>query len=366
MELTVKWYRMVKILRGLRIHVVLALVLAGVFLLSVFWEFYLEDLLVPYIYTNYHPEPLYERVEYIFVSVIVAAIALIIPGWMTIRSTRQRERAMLELGKSQTELERRVQERTAELENANRKLVSALERQRETEGALRGSVQDLKQLSSRLLVLQEDEKKLIAAELHDSVSQTLSALKFRFEHILSLEKSDNAEMSVDIHSELLHSIQGAIDDVRSIYMELRPTLLDDFGLTATLNWLGVEFQKKYPHIHVAADIGADENTIPENLNIVIFRVVQEALNNVARHSRAKTARYSLLRNEDTLELVLQDDGIGFDLAETLSGDDPHKGTGLSSMRARVEQTMGRFRIKTEKDAGVLIRASWPGVSVQAV
>jgi signal transduction histidine kinase len=172
-------------------------------------------------------------------------------------------------------------------------------------------------------------------------------------------------MTADIHNELLPTIQGAIDDVRSIYMELRPPLLDDFGLTATLNWLGLEFQKKYPHIHLASDIGVDENTIPENLSIVIFRVVQEALNNVARHSQSKTARYSLLRNDDTLELVLQDDGIGFDLAETLSWDDPHKATGLSSMRARVEQTMGRFRIKTEKDAGVLIRASWPCASVQA-
>jgi signal transduction histidine kinase len=347
------------IIRSRHIYRLLPLVLAGVLLLSVFWEFYLEELIVPQIYAHYQPEPFYEHIEYILLSVIFSAFALIVPGWMAIHSARQSEHAIQELGKAHAELERRVQERTAELETANRKLVSALEQQRETEEALRSSVADLKLLSSRLLALQEDEKKHLASELHESISQTLSALKFRFEHVLSQGQVGNEEMTADIQHKVLPTIQGAIDDVRNIYMDLRPTLLDDLGLTATLNWLSVEFRKKNPHIHVVSDIAADENDIPEHLKIVIFRVVQGSLNNIARHSRAQVAHYSLDRKNDTLELVVEDDGIGFDMAETLPGNTPREGTGLSSMRTRVEQTKGSFQIENGKDAGVLIRASWP-------
>jgi signal transduction histidine kinase len=88
-------------------------------------------------------------------------------------------------------------------------------------------------------------------------------------------------------------------------------------------------------------------------------VVQEALKNIARHSRAHVARFSLSRENDTLDLVLKDDGIGFDMKKTQPGDASREGTGLSSMRARVEQTKGSFQIKNGKAAGVLIRASWP-------
>jgi signal transduction histidine kinase len=355
---------MIMVIRSRHIYRLLILSLAGVLLLSLFWEFYLEDLVVPYVYIYYHPEPMYERLEYVFVSVIAATIALIVPGWIAMQSTRQTEKAMEALGKARDELDLRVQQRTAELENSNRELVFALERQRDTEEALRSSVTDLKLLSSRLLVLQEDEKKFIASELHESVSQTLSALKFRFEHLLSQGQVGNEEMSADIQHKVLPTLQGAIDDVRNIYMDLRPTLLDDLGLTATLNWLSVEFRKKYPHIHVVSDIAVDENDIPEHLKIVIFRVVQEALNNVARHSQAHVARYSLSRDNDTLDLVLKDDGIGFDMKEIMPENIPRKGTGLSSMRARVEQTMGHFRIETGKGAGVLIHASWPLVKEQ--
>ena len=349
------------IIKSRHIYRLLILSLTGVLLLSLFWEFYLEDLVVPYIYIYYHPEPTYERLEYIFVSVIAAAIALIVPGWIAMQSTRQTENAMEELGKARDELDRRVRQRTAELENSNHDLVVALERQRETEEALRSSVTDLKRLSSRLLDVQEDEKKLIASELHESVSQTLSALKFRLEHILSHGQVGNAEIAADIQHNVLPTIQGAIENVRNLYMDLRPTLLDDLGLTATLDWLDVEFRKKYPRIHVASDIGVDENDIPEHLKVVIFRVVQESLNIIARNGRTQEARYSLSRNNETLDLdlVLQGDGIDFDLAETLSGDTLHKGTTLSSMKARVEQTMGNFQIETDNGAGVMIRASWP-------
>ena len=220
---------MIMVIKSRHIYRLLILSLAGILLLSLFWEFYLEDLVVPYIYVYYHPEPTYERLEYVFVSVIAAAIALIVPGWIAIHSTRQTEKAMEALGKAHDELDQRVQQRTAELENSNRELVSALERQRDTEEALRSSVADLKLLSSRLLVLQEDEKKFLASELHESLSQTLSALKFRFEHILSHGQVGNEEMTADIQHKVLPTIQGAIDDVRNIYMDLRPTLLDDLG-----------------------------------------------------------------------------------------------------------------------------------------
>ena len=124
-------YCTIMVIKSRHIYRLLILSLAGVLLLSLFWEFY-GGLVVPYIYIYYHPEPLYERIEYIFVSVISATIALIAPGWIAIQSTRKTEHTMEELRKARDELERRVRQRTAELENIIRELISALERQRET------------------------------------------------------------------------------------------------------------------------------------------------------------------------------------------------------------------------------------------
>jgi signal transduction histidine kinase len=157
---------------------------------------------------------------------------------------------------------------------------------------------------------------------------------------------------------LIPLIQDAIAEVRNIYMGLRPSILDDLGIIATINWFSREFQSTYPHIRVQQTIGIEEGEIPDGLKIVIFRVLQEALSNVARHSQADHVCISLLKKNASVEFAIQDNGIGFQLDEVDSADHPDTDMGLSSMKERVELAGGSFAIQTGRGLGTLIQTSY--------
>jgi signal transduction histidine kinase len=128
---------------------------------------------------------------------------------------------------------------------------------------------------------------------------------------------------------------------------------------ATLGWFCREYQKIYSHIHIEKEIGLQEDEVSNTLKTVIYRLAQEAMNNVAKHSRADLIHLSLGKKEDRMELVIKDNGMGFDLEEILSPKKSKRGLGLSSMRERTELSGGTFVIETTLGAGTVIRASWP-------
>jgi signal transduction histidine kinase len=329
-----------------------------VVLLSALWEFFLEDLLVPHIYAHYHPEPLYERLEFIFSSLFFAAIALILPARLVLNSVRDADQTRSSLSSAYSDLEERVQERTRELVDANEQLKSEIVQRQQSEEALHKSEKELRLLSSQLLSAQENERQRIALDIHDNVSQKLVAMKFRVE--LALDEFDRSgEKSAELSRILIPVIQQSIDEVREIYMRLRPSMLDDLGLLATLSWLWRDFQDTNPGVRFHSDIDIEEGDIPENLKVVIFRVMQEGLDNVSRHSKADEVHVALTRENDNVELTMQDDGIGISLEEVLSVDDSLRGMGLSGMRERVELVGGTFRIDGEKGKGTQVHASWP-------
>ena len=341
------------------VYYLLGLTFLGMLLTAITWEFVLEDLIVPVFYSGYSTEPHFERWEYVVTSLVFYTVALIIPGWLAVRGVTQSEHATEKLKQAHNGLALHVEQRTAELTNANEQLKSALDERQRSDEALQKSEKELRFLTSRLLTEQENEKQRIARDLHDSVSQSLSALKFRMEHIL--EKSDydsSLEIPGDLSDILIPLIQDAIEEVRNIYMGLRPSILDDLGIIATITWFCREFQSTYPHIRVHHTIDLEESEIPDVLKIVIFRVLQEGLSNVARHSQADDVYISLLKKNTTVEFTIQDKGIGFQLEELNSVDHTDKGMGLSSMKERVELTGGSFDIQTSSGSGTLLYTSY--------
>jgi PAS domain S-box-containing protein len=250
-----------------------------------------------------------------------------------------------ELRKARDELELKVKERTAELIEANK--------------ALYDSEKQLRLLSSRLLTAQEEERKRLARELHDSIGSSLSGIKFMVENALNganMGESDRAAQSLE---KLVPVVQSSIDEARRIYMGLRPSVLDDFGIVATIGWFYRQFQETYPTHYVEHEIAVEEEDIPDGLKIILFRIVQEAFNNIAKYSQAELVCLSLKKSGNTIELIIEDNGLGFDPDDLCMKNGFESGLGLSSMKERTELSGGAFILEACPGEGVTIKAVWP-------
>jgi signal transduction histidine kinase len=141
-------------------------------------------------------------------------------------------------------------------------------------------------------------------------------------------------------------------------MGLKPTMIDELGIIATLPWMRREFHRLYPEHHIELAITLEEKEIPAELKVVIFRITQEALNNIARHSKAEWVDVILAGAENRIELTIADNGTGFDPHEDLSAEFG-RGMGLTGMRERAEFTGGSFSLSSTPGEGTTIRVSWP-------
>jgi len=225
-------------------------------------------------------------------------------------------------------------------------------------GLMERSKVELHRLSSRLLSVQEDERRKIARELHDGIGQTLSAIKFLLEN--TIQKSTFTASSSIIQSleTVIPMIQNAIEEVRRIQTSLRPPILDDLGILPTVSWFCREYQKVYSGIDVERDIHIEENEVPDSLKTVIYRILQEAMNNISKYSQATRVRLCLRKKDEEVELVVEDNGSGFDPQEIFSEERERRGFGLTSMRERTELSGGSFSIESERGSGTRVRAVW--------
>jgi len=221
------------------------------------------------------------------------------------------------------------------------------------EEELKDSETRLRYLSSQLLTVQENERRSIARELHDGVGQLLTAVKFKIESALQLKSKKKSLEAV------IPLIKESIEEVRRVQMDLRPSTLDDLGVLATLEWFCREYQKIYSHIRIEKKTDLKESDVPMPVKTVIYRVTQEALNNIAKHSKANLVRFSLNKKENKIELTIRDDGIGFDLEQTLNQEGSGRGLGLTSMRERTQLSGGSFVIESTPGNGTILRAIWP-------
>jgi len=215
----------------------------------------------------------------------------------------------------------------------------------------------LQMLSCQLLTAQEDERKRIARDIHDGLGQTLVAIKFKIENNLNQNKDGPIEIEKLLNT-LLPMIQECLEESRRIQMDLRPPILDDLGIVATISWFTRQFEATDSTIHINKEIQIEEHEVPIPIKTVIYRVVQEALNNISKHSQANLVFLSLRRIGTRIELSISDNGLGFDLKKVLSAGGFRKGFGLSSMRERAELSGGSFIIESSRGKGTAIRTEW--------
>lgn len=236
-------------------------------------------------------------------------------------------------------------------------------REKLAEKALVESEKQLRHLSTQLMEVQEKERKRIAHELHDSVGQYLSAIKYGMENLLQMTQMGDSAMVAKALETLVPLVRNTIEEVRRIYMDLRPSLLDDLGIVPTISWFCREFESIYTGISIEKSIEVPEKEIPESLKIILFRILQEALNNIARHSYADWVSVSLRRiTGGGIEFCVQDNGVGFDHKDALARHKAAGGLGLTSMKERTELFQGAFSVKSSQGKGTVIRASWTNMS----
>jgi PAS domain S-box-containing protein len=282
---------------------------------------------------------------------ILDAAGQVIGAVLVFHDVTEKRRAVEALRKAHDDLEKRVHERTSELSTAVQSLQAEIVQRKRLEATLRESENQVRFFASQCLTAQESERKRIAGELHDSISASLAATKFGIER--ASEEMKRGHGDPESLKNLAISLTGIINEVRRIMADLRPSILDDLGILAALNWFCREYQKTYSHISVEKQIGIEEQEVPDSLKTPIFRISQEAMNNSSKHSQASLVRLSLQKEDSKILLIIQDNGQGF------NPQTARKGLGLSSVRERAHLSGGDCIIESAEGAGTTVRCSWP-------
>ena len=271
------------------------------------------------------PQQSYGLLAFLLSSAVIIAIA---ESW---------RREMESLHIAQGELERRVRDRTSELDSANH---------------------SLRELTARLLQLQDDERRRFARELHDSVGQTLAALAMNLATAeADIEKLMNTARTL---SDSTAMVQDMSKEIRTISHLLHPPLLDEAGLSSALRWYIQGFVER-SGIEVDLSLADDFGRLPRELETTIFRVVQECLTNIHRHSGSPIAIIRVVRSDRFVRVEIQDKGKGIPQEKRIEmASSGTVGVGIRGMRERVRQLGGTLDIESaENGRGTVIVARLP-------
>lgn len=225
--------------------------------------------------------------------------------------------------------------------------------------ALAYSRSRLKRISRHTLDILEADRRTISRELHDSIGASLSAIKFSLEEKqLHLEQSGSDVVSLE-HD--IKTLRDTIKETKRISAHLRPTILDDLGLLATIDWYIRQFQRTYNDISVKYRVTLSEDDVPEALKINIYRIIQESLSNAERHGEATEIDMFLdfCDGRSSISLSIEDNGHGFDIESLQLDEDPMSGYGLTAMRERCEIFGGSFHLNSAVGRGTRINAILP-------
>lgn len=258
-----------------------------------------------------------------------------------------------ELLKVNAQLEEKVQVRTKELDDKNLQLKKEVAKHKRTAKTLEKSREELRRLTLHLQEVREEERSRIARDIHDELGQMLSIFKLDLLWINKRLRKDEAPILSKIEN-LSDMADSAIDSVQRITSELRPPLLDDLGFVPVINWLTGNFSER-------SGIGCELLIKPENIildnkmSIAVFRIIQESLTNIMRHSEATKAKVLISYSKKLLNVLIEDNGRGISNDELLALDS----FGLMGMKERLYPWNGTIRIKTGLNGGTTVSVTIP-------
>ncbi|MFZ5530320.1 MAG: ATP-binding protein [Pseudomonadota bacterium] len=233
-----------------------------------------------------------------------------------------------------------------------------------TEQALRLSRHELQRLSAQLLTIQESERQRIAGDLHDGIGQSLSMIKLAMEGAVKMMHDGACSEAMVAIQRVIPKVKEALVEVHRIAMDLRPSLIDDIGILATLSWFFREFEANCHNVKIEKHFSINESDVADALKISIYRIVQEAMSNIIKHANADRVQVSLKKIGDVLHLSIEDNGRGFDQREASKVTIRHGsdgGLGLLSMKERATLSGGTFAIESAVGQGTRVGVSWASV-----
>jgi signal transduction histidine kinase len=264
------------------------------------------------------------------------------------RDLTEQKRAEEELRRTRGELEQRVTERTQELQQSVESILVEVKERRAAE-------EHARRLVGQLVTAQEDERRRISRDLHDQLGQQLTALRLKLAALKEACGDEELCAQVEAVQKLAERVDSEVD---FLAWELRPTALDDLGLTAALANFVQEWSKHYQipaEVHVEG-FGSGALRLPPQAETCLYRITQEALNNIAKYAQAARVAVLLERRDSQAVLVVEDDGVGFDPEESMAGA---RGLGLVGMRERAALIGGSLEIESASGQGTTIYARVP-------
>jgi len=272
---------------------------------------------------TYGFHPARHAFHHLSVSDLIGIVVFVASSSVIVILGESRRRQNAGLWKAQDELELKVRERTADLDTVNR---------------------NLRELSARLMQLQDDERRRIARELHDSVGQTLAALSMNLSTVRAdLEQLARTAIALTDSESLVREM---VTEVRTISHLLHPPLLDELGLSSALRWYVDGFSKR-SKIRVDLDMPEEFGRLPSEMETAIFRIVQECLTNIHRHSQSPVAKIRVRQHDGQVFVDIEDKGKGISpsqLQEMASAGTP--GVGIRGMNERLRQLGGTLDVRS--------------------
>jgi signal transduction histidine kinase len=282
--------------------------------------------------------------EHVALTVVVTGL-LLAGAVMTLLLVWSHQRSKL-YREAQNGLERRVEQRTAELVAINEQLRQEMEMRIKAE-------KEYRSVTVRLAETEESERRRVARELHDRVGQSLTALNFSITAVMNRLP---AGLPPDVMTRLedsLNLVSDTMNCVRNVMADLRPPLLDDHGLAPVLHWYCREFSERSG---IPAFVECEEKIprLQPSEEIALFRIAQEALMNVMRHARATKVTVDLKATAETVRMSITDNGVGFVPENVSSARTESSGWGMLSMRERAELVGGSFQVYSVPGGGTRI------------
>jgi signal transduction histidine kinase len=210
--------------------------------------------------------------------------------------------------------------------------------------------QEMRRLSQQLVAAQEEERKKLTRELHDHVGQMLTALRMEIGKADRARGSSEPQLAQAI-GEAKRLLDTTLRSVRDLVMGLRPSMLDDFGLQPALEWHVRDFRRRF-NIPVDLTLRGDLDTLPDQVRTCVYRIVQEALTNCARHAQARRVEIAVHLEQNTLDLLVSDDGVGINPARA-------RGVGLLGIEERVRELHGAFHVRSRQPQGTELHVTLP-------